>query len=514
MRLIVITLAVVAAATFSGNAKADNSTKRSPGLQVLDHFVGAWDMKVTAKPAGGEAATFDAVSHRSWSRGGKFVVFDDPQEEELHMPMTYDPETKTYPGVMILGVGRGLVTGTWDESAKTMHFLIENMDKTTYRGTHRFIRDDYAEASGKVTNAVGEVIFELAYKQNRRSKTAKASDATVDRIAIETPAHEAFPKPGYINTNGIRMAVYEQGEGVPVVLCHGFPELAYSWRHQLPALAQAGYHAIAPDQRGYGLTDQPEEVEAYTIVQLCKDVVGLLDAKGIDQAVFCGHDWGGGVVWMMPLLHPNRVLGVIGVNTPLWPRPPVPPVQLLRQMRGEDNYVVAFQKPNVADRALAKDVRKTFTLFMRRGGTWNAEEFANLPQDAPERKFELLKALEAPEDSYGGNVFLTPRELAFFVDTYGRTGFSGGINWYRNIDRNWTLTKDVEYKTDVPCLYVGAENDVVLPPSSADGMERFIGDLEKKTIRNCGHWTQQEKPEEFNRIVIEWLDRKFARDRE
>ena len=170
--------------------------------------------------------------------------------------------------------------------------------------------------------------------------------------------------------------------------------------------------------------------------------------------------------------------------------------------------------PHVADRALAKDVRKTFTLFMRRGGTWNAEEFAKLPRDAPERKFELLKALAAPEDSYGGDVFLTPRELAFFVDTYGRTGFSGGINWYRNIDRNWTLTKDVQYKIDTPCLYVGAENDVVLPPSSADGMERFIGDLEKKTIKNCGHWTQQEKPEEFNRIVIEWLDRKFARDGE
>jgi pimeloyl-ACP methyl ester carboxylesterase len=314
-----------------------------------------------------------------------------------------------------------------------------------------------------------------------------------------------FPKPTLVKTNGIQLAVYEQGKGLPVVLCHGFPELAYSWRHQLPALAAAGYHAIAPDQRGYGLSDRPEAVDAYTIVHLCDDLAGLLDAKKIDQAVFCGHDWGGFVVWMMPLLHPKRVLGVIGVNTPLTPRSPVPPIQLLRQLRGDDNYVVAFQASGVADRALAADVRKTFTLLMRRGGVFNAEEFAKLPPDAPERKFQLLKMLEAPVDSYGGELFLTPQELDFFVDTYTKTGFTGGINWYRNIDRNWELTKDVTYKVTVPSLYVGAENDVVLPPSSANGMERMVPNLEKRTIADCGHWTQQEKPDEFNRVVIEWL---------
>jgi pimeloyl-ACP methyl ester carboxylesterase len=204
------------------------------------------------------------------------------------------------------------------------------------------------------------------------------------------------------------------------------------------------------------------------------------------------------------------VAGVIGVNTPLMRRTPVPPIQLLRQMRGDDNYIVAFQESDVADKALAADVRKTFAMLMRRGGLFNAKEFAKLPPDAPERKFELLKMLKAPSESYTGEVFLTPREIDFFVDTYTKTGFTGGINWYRNIDRNWELTKDVDYQVNVPSLYVGAENDVVLPPSSANGMEQVVSDLEKSTIADCGHWTQQEKPEQFNRIAIDWLNRKFG----
>ncbi|REK13019.1 MAG: alpha/beta hydrolase [Planctomycetota bacterium] len=326
-----------------------------------------------------------------------------------------------------------------------------------------------------------------------------------------TRADDTLPKPEFVETNGIRMAVYEQGQGLPVVLCHGFPELAYSWRHQLPALAEAGYRAIAPDQRGYGLTEQPEDVDAYTIVHLCDDLAGLLDAQKIDKAVFVGHDWGGMVVWMMPLLHPDRVLGVVGVNTPFMPRPPVAPIQLLRQMRGEDNYIVAFQEPDTADERLGRDVHKTFSLFMRRGGLFDAETFAKLPADAPERKFQLLKMLEGPVDAVGGEVFLTPEEMAFFVETYKKTGFTGGINWYRNIDRNWELTKDLTYKIDLPCLYVGAEDDVVLPPSSANGMERFVPKLDKATIADCGHWTQQEQPEEFNRILIGWLNETFGK---
>jgi pimeloyl-ACP methyl ester carboxylesterase len=324
-------------------------------------------------------------------------------------------------------------------------------------------------------------------------------------------AGEKFPEPTFVNTNGIRLAVYEQGEGFPVIFCHGFPELAYSWRHQLPALAKAGYHAMAPDQRGYGESDRPKAVDAYRIDHLCDDLVGLMDAKGIQKAVFCGHDWGGFVVWMMPILHPDRVAGVIGVNTPLNPPPPVAPIAMLRMARGADNYVVKFQEPGTADAALAADVKKTFQLLMRHGGLFNAKEFAKLPADAPEKKFQLLTMLKGPVDKLGGQVLLTDEELDVYVKTYTKTGFTGGINWYRNIDRNWELTKGRQYKIDVPCLYIGAADDVVLPPSSANNMGKMIPQFEKYTIKNSGHWTQQEQPEEFNNVVIGWLNKHFSK---
>jgi pimeloyl-ACP methyl ester carboxylesterase len=323
-------------------------------------------------------------------------------------------------------------------------------------------------------------------------------------------AADGFPTPSYIRTNGLRMAVYEQGAGLPVVFSHGFPELAYSWRYQLPALDQAGLWAIAPDQRGYGNTQIPLAVEAYTIVELCRDLAGLLDVKGIDKAVFCGHDWGGAVVWNMALLHPERVLGVIGVNTAFRPRPPQPPIALLRQLRGESNYVVAFQAPGVAEAVLEQDIDKTFRMFMRKG-FFDAETFNRLPPDAPERKFQLLDMIAQGDPSaMPGVLLMSEEELRFYVDTYTRTGFTGGINWYRNIDRNWELTAGVEPKIDQPCLYVGAEDDVVLPPSSADGMEQWVPNLEKHTIADCGHWTQQEKPEELNRILVTWLKKTFV----
>src|SRR6266705_1589560 len=151
-----------------------------------------------------------------------------------------------------------------------------------------------------------------------------------------------------IHPNAICMAVSEQGAGLPVVLCHGFPEIAYSWRHQMPALAAAGFRAIAPDQRGYGETDRPAAVSDYDIHQLTADLVGLLDALGLERAVFAGHDWGGIVVWHMPLLHPARTAGVIGVNTPYFPRPSAPPVTVMRALWGDDYYIVHFQKPGEA----------------------------------------------------------------------------------------------------------------------------------------------------------------------
>jgi pimeloyl-ACP methyl ester carboxylesterase len=187
-----------------------------------------------------------------------------------------------------------------------------------------------------------------------------------------------FIEPHFIHMKRIRMAVYEKGSGTPVVLCHGFPELAFSWRHQMPALSQVGFHAIAPDQRGYGSTDRPKEIIEYDIIHLCDDLVYLLDSFEIDKAVFCGHDWGGIVAWQMALLRPERVMGVIGVNTPFLPRSPVEPIQRMRQARGESNYVVRFQEPEKPERILERDVEKTFRFFFRKRRMLSLEEFEKL----------------------------------------------------------------------------------------------------------------------------------------
>lgn len=320
-----------------------------------------------------------------------------------------------------------------------------------------------------------------------------------------------MPAPKYVETNGIRMAVYEQGEGVPVVLCHGFPELAFSWRHQVKALSEAGFRAIAPDQRGYGLTDRPDDNDAYGIQYLCDDMAGMLDALAIEKAVFCGHDWGGGVVWTMPRLHPDRCLGIIGVNTPA-SRPPglprkTPPEKSLVVM-SPNYYVVTFQEPGRAEAVLEKDVRKTFDMILRRGDIWDVERFRQLPEDSPERRLDLLTMLGREE--FPGEQFLPDEVLDYFAETFEITGFTGGLNWYRNAARSFAAMTDAKWHIDVPCLYIGAENDVILRPSSADGMEDFIDDLEKYTVADCGHWTQQEKPDEVNRVLIDWLSRKIA----
>lgn len=310
-----------------------------------------------------------------------------------------------------------------------------------------------------------------------------------------------------IETNGIRMAVTEQGSGPAVVLCHGFPELAYSWRHQIPALAEAGFRVIAPDMRGYGQTDRPASVEDYDIVHLNGDLVGLLDALEIDAAVFAGHDWGGFLVWEMPRMHPDRTAGVIGVNTPATQRSPVPPLTVFRTMFGDNFYIVHFQQPGVADEGLARDVRRTFTKLMR--GAAPLEEFAKRALGPDGKVRNMIDAVESDDEF--GELLLDESELAVYVDAFERTGFTGGINWYRNFDRNWKLsTAWADNPIDVPSLMITAELDPALRPELAEPMKAFVPDLELVQIPACGHWTQQEKPEELNRVMIDWLRRRFG----
>ena len=318
-----------------------------------------------------------------------------------------------------------------------------------------------------------------------------------------------MPEPRFADVNGVRLAYYEAGPrgGIPIVLCHGFPELAFSWRHQIAALAAAGRWVIAPDQRGYGLTPGPEAVEAYDMDHLTGDLVGLLDHLGADKAIFVGHDWGGIVVWAMPLLHPDRVAGVIGLNTPFTPRLPMDPIAMFRAAFGEDMYIVHFQKPGEADAQLGADVEKTIRFFMRlpKGAL---SEFEARP--AERRNLALQDALAKYDPSDDPHQFLSSEELAVFVEAFQRTGFTGGVNWYRNFTRNWEKAEALPRRIDgVPCLMLMAEHDVVLPPSMTERMPEQIQDLERVLIEGSGHWTQQEKPTEVNAAILDWLDRKF-----
>jgi pimeloyl-ACP methyl ester carboxylesterase len=334
--------------------------------------------------------------------------------------------------------------------------------------------------------------------------------------ALET----MMPPVQYAEINGQRLAYYEAGprRGVPIILCHGFPELAFSWRHQIKALSDAGRWVIAPDQRGYGLSDRPDAVGDYGIDPLTSDMAGLLDHRGADKGILCGHDWGGIVVWQMPLRYKDRVAGVIGLNTPFMPRAPADPIAIMRQRFGEDMYIVHFQKPGEADAILARDVSRTMGFFMRRPppgappatGGLSANVLGEGEQAQGGSAFALTQILEAYDPAFDPReAFLTDDEMGVFVDTFRRTGFTGGINWYRNFTRNWRESEGISDKVEAPSLMVMAEKDAVLPPSAADGMEAFVPDLEKALIRDSGHWTQQEQPEAVNRVILDWLDRRF-----
>jgi pimeloyl-ACP methyl ester carboxylesterase len=325
-----------------------------------------------------------------------------------------------------------------------------------------------------------------------------------------------WPEPRFIATNGIRMAVYEAGpadaSAPPIILCHGFPELAFSWRHQLRGLAARGFRVIAPDMRGYGLTEAPPRVEDYDMERLTGDLVGLLDALAIEKAVFVGHDWGGLVTWRMGVMHPARVAGLVGLNTPFIPRPKADPIATWRERLGEEMYIVHFQKPGEADSILARDVAKTMSFFMRRPpeAAPPAGEGLAARRTGESSVFPLVRMIERYDPARDPRpLFLTAEEMAFFVAAFRRTGFTGGVNWYRNFTRNWERSAGQVDHVAAPSLMIMAEKDVVLTPAMAEGMERFVPNLEKRLVKDSGHWTQQEKPDEVTALIADWMTRTF-----
>lgn len=300
-----------------------------------------------------------------------------------------------------------------------------------------------------------------------------------------------------VESNGIRMHLAEQGNGFPIVFLHGFPELWFSWRHQLPALAAAGYRAIAPDQRGYGQSDKPDDVEGYRVANLVADIVGMLDALDLERAAIVGHDWGGPVAWQLALRHPERIAAVAVLNTPYRLPGPVPPTQAYSSQPGSFQYQLYFQEPGVAERELSADVRHALAIIFR--GV----------QDDPAK--DSLAVFSRAENGVLGNqveapTLLTPEELDVYEEAFMRGGFRGPLNWYRNIDRNWEENRALPSHTiTVPALMVTAENDSVLLPALTSGMEEWIPNLRRANIKRCSHWTQQERPDEVNRLLIEFF---------
>jgi len=313
-----------------------------------------------------------------------------------------------------------------------------------------------------------------------------------------------FPEPRMIDAGEIRMAVHELGDGPPVLLVHGFPELAFSWRHQLPALADAGYRAIAPDMRGYGGTDKPPQVSEYTVQKLIGDLEGLLDALSIEKALVVGHDWGALVTWQMALLAPERMAGAITLNIPFLKRPPINPITFMRLKLGKDFYIVNFQDSDQADRRFAEDPARFIDVMMRKRRINRGE-----PKKArgKRRPLSLLEMLDRKDP--GGEVLLTPFELKYYTDAFAAGGFTGPINWYRNFKHNWKSTKGVDQNVRVPSLFIGASDDAIISQKQIEAMKSNVVDLEIQTIEDCGHWTQQEKPAELNIIMLEWMARRF-----
>ena len=305
-----------------------------------------------------------------------------------------------------------------------------------------------------------------------------------------------------VAANGINVHVAEQGRGPLVLLLHGFPELWYSWRHQLPALAAAGFHAVAPDLRGYGRTDAPQAVESYSMRNMTADAAGILDALGVETAVVAGHDWGAPIAWHCALMYPERFSAVVALSVPYTPRASSPPLQALKRVFADRFfYILYFQDPGRAESELEADVRKSMRtiLYDWSGDAPEGAAVARKPEDA--RLFD-----DAPEPERLPP-WLSEADLDYYVSEFQRTGFRGGLNRYRNMDRDWEdLPHLAGAVVQQPALFVVGERDPVLGFMRTDAMKTHVPNLRKTVVvPGCGHWTQQERPAEVNQELIEFL---------
>lgn len=305
------------------------------------------------------------------------------------------------------------------------------------------------------------------------------------------------------------MHIAEVGTAGPlVIMCHGFPELWYTWRHQLTALAEAGYHAVAPDQRGYGRTDIPPRIEDYNIFQLVGDIVGLVNALGEKQAIVIGHDWGSTVASHCVLLRPDIFQAVIQISVPYLPRGRgrIPLTERMKKAYGNEIfYQVMFQEPGKVD----AEIFEIGAYAFMRGFLYTLS--ANPP---PEKRWQFTYR---PGEKFTSHIvlpdklpdWLTEEDVEYFGREYAKTGITGGLNWYRNIDRNWELTPFLDgAKILQPTLFIAGESDAVIRmyAKAVDAMEKNVPDLKGKIILpNAGHWVNQEKATDVNQLILNFL---------
>ena len=303
-----------------------------------------------------------------------------------------------------------------------------------------------------------------------------------------------FPVAKIISVNNVHLEVFEAGEqnrGNPIVLCHGWPELAYSWRYQIPALVETGHHVIVPNQRGFGNSSCPDEVSAYDIENLTEDLVGLLNYYQYEKAIFVGHDWGSSVVWGMALLHPERVEKQINLALPYQERGEIPWIQMMEQFLGEDYYFVHFnKKPGVADKILNENRTRFISNLFRK----------NVPVAPPIGGMMMIDL--AKSDIAHGESILSEEDLNIFSEAFEKTGFGPSINWYRNLDRNWDILGKVNPIIHHPVLMIYGERDLI---PKFDRIRQYVPNITEANI-DSGHWIQQECPEETNRIILSWLN--------
>jgi pimeloyl-ACP methyl ester carboxylesterase len=312
------------------------------------------------------------------------------------------------------------------------------------------------------------------------------------------------PTHRFVDANGVRHHVVEDGAGPLVLLLHGWPEGWYSWRHQIGALAEAGYRVVAPDVRGYGQTDAPAEIERYCMRELVADAVGLVGALGERRAVVVGHDWGAQIAWHAALMHPDRFRAVAALSVPFTPRPPAPPTAIFRKrFDGSFFYMLYFQEPGVAEAELDADARRSLRLiyYAASGDAPPSPGFFGKPAGA--------KLLDAMIDPPALPAWLSEDDLGTFAAEYARAGFRGGLNRYRNMDRDWEeLAEYDSTKIEIPALYIVGDRDLTaaLRPDGIALMKARVADLRGAVvIPGGGHWIQQERPAETTQALLTFL---------